>query len=109
MKLSDIEIILGLYIKDEVLPHIPNTLTRFAVATGSALAIGKGELLIKEYMPIIKALGIIDVDGNVNIDALYKASKEGLDATGGKIQIGGLIFNSDDIEKLYGMLKEQEV
>lgn len=37
------------------------------------------------------------------------ASKEGLEATGGKLQVSGLIFNNDDIEKLYRMLKEQEV
>lgn len=109
MKLSDIEVVLGFYIKDEVLPHIPNTLARFAVATGSALAIGKGELLLQKYMPLMNTLGIIDANGDVDIDALYKASKEGLEATGGKLQVSGLIFNNDDIEKLYRMLKEQEV
>lgn len=61
-----------------------DTLARFAVATGSALAIGKGELLLQKYMPLMNTLGIIDANGDVDIDALYKASKEGLEATGGK-------------------------
>ena len=106
MKLSDIEIVIGIYIKEEVLPHIPTTLGKFAIATGSAMFLGRGEALISKHMPMLKTMGVVGDDGDIDIDMLYDASKEGLEATGGKVDIRGMIFNQSDLDKLYSMLKQ---
>ena len=105
MKLVDIELVLGQYIKQEVIPAIPNPYMKFLLAGGSFLVMGKAERLIQQYLPMLQSMDIIDAEGNVDIDALYTAAKEGLKATNGKIEIKGLIFNQNDIDKLYSMLK----
>lgn len=105
MKLAEIEIVLGKYIMQEVIPNIPSTLERFMIGAGATLFIGKGEVLLNKYTPILKSMDIIDVEGNVDIDKLYTASIEGMKASGGKIEYKGMTFNQTDIDKLYSMLK----
>ena len=107
MKIVDIELVLGKYIKEVVMPVMPSSLMKFALATGSVLVMGKTEKLIQEHMKLLQSMEIIDQDGNVDIEALYKAAKEGIKATGGKIEIKGLIFNEQDIDKLYSMMRGQ--
>lgn len=107
MKIVDVELVLGKYIKEVVMPVMPNSLMKFALASGSALVLRKTEKLIQEHMKLLQSMEIIDQDGNVDIEALYKAAKEGIKATGGKIEIKGLIFNEQDIDKLYSMMRGQ--
>lgn len=107
MKIVDVELVLGKYIKEVVMPVMPSSLMKFALATGSVLVMGKTEKLVQQYLPILKAMDIIDEEGNVDIEALYKAAKEGIKATGGKLEIKGLIFNEQDIDKLYSMMRGQ--
>ena len=107
MKIVDIELVLGKYIKEVVMPVMPSSLMKFALASGSALVLRKAEKLIQEHMKLLQSMEIIDQDGNVDIEALYKAAKEGIKATGGKIEIKGLIFNEQDIDKLYSMMRGQ--
>lgn len=107
MKIVDVELVIGKYIKDVVLPVMPSSLMKFALATGSVLVMGKTEKLIQEHMKLLQSMEIIDQEGNVDIEALHKAAKEGIKATGGKIEIKGLIFNEQDIDKLYSMMRGQ--
>lgn len=106
MKIPDIEIVVGKYIKDEVIPHIPSTLAKFMIATGAALVIGKGETLIGKHLPMLTAIGVMGEDGDVDIDKLYNAARDGLAMSGGTVQFQGMIFNQTDVDKLYSMLKE---
>lgn len=107
MKIVDVELVIEKYIKDVVLPVMPSSLMKFALATGSVLVMVKAEKLIQEHMKLLQSMEIIDQEGNVDIEALYKAAKEGIKATGGKIEIKGLIFNEQDIDKLYSMMRGQ--
>lgn len=107
MKIVDVELVIVKYIKDVVLPVMPSSLMKFALATGSVLVMRKTEKLIQGHMKLLQSMEIIDQDGNVDIEALYKAAKEGIKATGGKIEIKGLIFNEQDIDKLYSMMRGQ--
>lgn len=105
MKIVDVELVLGKYIKEVVMPVIPSSLMKFALASGSALVLGKAEKLIQEHLKLLQSMDIIDKEGNVDIEALYKAAKEGIRATGGKVEFKGFIFNEQDIDKLYSMMK----
>lgn len=106
MKITDVELILAEYTRKEMIPVMPTTLGKFALAGASTLILGKAEKLIAQYRPMLNTLGIIDENGNVDIDALYTASKDGMTATNGILQIAGFTFNQADIDKLYRMLKE---
>ena len=104
MKIADLEIAISKYIKSEVAPNIPNTLERFMVYTGSVLVLGKGEKLIQKHLPTLKSMDIINDQGDVDVDLLYQAAKEGIRATG-TVQIKSLIFNEADLDKLYQFIK----
>lgn len=106
MKIADIELVLAEYIRKEMIPVIPTTLGKFALAGASTLILGKTEKLLSQYKPILTTLGVIDADGNIDVDALYSAAKDGMIATNGILQIAGFTFNQADIDKLYKMLKE---
>lgn len=107
MKIADVELIVGKYVKDEVLPNIPNSFERFMVGAGATLVIGKGEVLVQKHLPMLKQMEIIDNDGNVDIDRLYTASTNGMSAAGGSVKYKSFTFNQGDVDKLYSMLKEQ--
>lgn len=104
MQIADLEVGVAKYIKDEVAPNIPNTLQRFTLYTGSFLIAGKTERLIEKYMPTLKAMDIIDDSGEIDVDILYKAAKEGMAATG-TVEYKGMIFNSKDVDSLYKYIK----
>ncbi len=105
MKIPEIEIVIGRYIKNEVLPNIPNQLERFMVGAGATLMLGKSEILVKKHLDTLQKMDIIDGEGEVDIDKLYTASKEGMNAAGGTIKYKSMVFNQNDIDKLYSMLK----
>lgn len=106
MKITELELVLAEYIRTEMIPVIPSTLGKFALMGASALVMNRTEKLLAQYMPILTALDIIDKEGNVDVDALYSASKEGMKATNGILQIAGFTFNQSDLDKLFKMLKE---
>lgn len=104
MKIADLEIAIGKYIKSEVAPNIPNTLERFMIYTGSALVLGKGERLIEKHLPMLNKMDIINAEGDIDVELLYQAAKQGMRATG-TVQIKSLIFNEGDLDKLYEFIK----
>lgn len=53
--------------------------------------------------PMIKALDIIGENGTVNIDNIYKWAKDAIQKSG-QIIVGGLIFNENDVDKLYNYI-----
>lgn len=107
MKMPDLELILMKYAKEVIMPVIPNPLTKFALISASTLMLGKTERLMQQYLPILQTLEVISQEGDINVEALYKAAKEGIKATGGKLEIKGLIFNEQDIDNLYYMMRGQ--
>lgn len=104
MKIADLEIGIGKYIKEEVIPNLPDGFHKFLVYTGSVLILGKGEQLIQKHLPTLVAMDIIDKSGDVDIDKLYAAAKEGMNAAG-SIEYKGMKFNSQDIDSLYKFIK----
>lgn len=105
MKIADIELIIGKYVKDEILPNIPNSLEKFMIGAGATLMIGKGEVLAQKHLPLLRQMEIVDNDGNVDIDKLYTASTNGMSAAGGNVKYKSMTFNQSDIDKLFSMLK----
>lgn len=104
MKIAELELAIGKYIKNEVAPNIPNTLERFMLYTGSALVLGKGERLLEKHLPLMKKMDIINDEGDIDVELLYQAAKHGIKATG-TVQIKSMVFNEGDLDKLYEFIK----
>lgn len=100
MKIIDLEVGIGKYIKQEVVPNLPDGFHKFLVYTGSVLVLGKGEQLIQKHLPTLEAMDIIDKNGDVDIEKLYAAAKEGMKAAG-TVKYKGMTFNSADVDSLY--------
>lgn len=100
MKIADLEIGIGKYIKQEVIPNLPDGFHKFLVYTGSVLVLGKGEQLIQKHLPTLETMDIIDKSGDIDIDKLYAAAKEGMKAAG-SVEYKGMTFNSKDVDSLY--------
>lgn len=98
------------YADNEIIPHLP---TGKGIGVGIALALimdgGKAQLLKLRENPAVQMMGIIDADGNIDLDRLYNAARTQVD--GKKIPltipvIGELRFDVNDVDRLYKYIQE---
>ena len=98
------------YADNEIIPHLP---TGKGIGAGIALALimdgGKVQLLKLRENPAVQMMGIMDADGNIDLDRLYNAARTRVD--GKKIPltipvIGELRFDVNDVDRLYKYIQE---
>ena len=98
------------YADNEIIPHLP---TGKGIAAGVALALildgGKSRILALKDHPAVQMMGVMDAEGNVDIDRLYNAARPRFD--GQKLPvtvpiIGELRFDVNDVDKLYRYIQE---
>ena len=98
------------YADDEIIPHLP---TGKGIGAGIALALimdgGKNRILALKDHPAVQMMGIMDADGNIDLDRLYNAARTQVD--GKKIPvtipiIGELRFDVNDVDRLYKYIQE---
>lgn len=85
------------YTTTKIIPQIPDNLTKFMVGA----AIGLGAINITRFEPQAKALGIIDEQGNVNVELAKKAIAEGFKAAPDVTLFGLFKFKPADAEDFY--------
>ena len=86
------------YADKESIPHLP---------TGKDG--GKSRILALKDHPAVQMMGIMDEDGNIDLDRLYNAARTRVD--GKKIPwdipvIGELKFDVNDVDRLYKYIQE---
>lgn len=95
---------------NEIIPHLP---MGKGIGAGIALALimdgGKTQLLKLRENPAVQMMGIMDEDGNIDLDRLYNAARSRVD--GKKIPltipvIGELRFDVNDVDRLYKYIQE---
>ena len=108
MKISMDILVAGLtkYIDADILPALPTT--QRWVATAAALA-GLARLPgLPTRLPVLKTLGLIDEDGNIDIDTAYSAAKQACQRQGAlSITIplmGTMSFGEKNFDKLYKLI-----
>lgn len=98
------------YAENEIIPHLP---TGKGIGAGIALALimdgGKSRILALKEHPVVQMMGIMDAEGNIDLDRLYNAARVRVD--GKKIPltipvIGELRFDVNDVDKLYHYMQE---
>lgn len=96
------------YLDAELLPHLP-TGKALIVGAAAALYIRKAPDIARQLigMPAVKLLGIIDEQGNIDIDELYNAVLPQVRGTFDLSVplVGNLTFDRAEIDKLYSYLK----
>lgn len=90
------------YIDTEFLALFPETgFQRVMIGAAAAIVIKKRT---PEAVSIVKALGLMDADGNVDIDTLKTEVQNHMPADGIKMEVpslGVITFKKEDIDKLY--------
>ena len=98
------------YADNEIIPHLP---TGKGIGAGIALALimdgGKSRILALKDLPAVQMMGIMDAEGNIDLDRLYNAARPRFD--GQKLPvtvpiIGELRFDVGDLDKLYRYIQE---
>ena len=94
----------------EIIPHLP---TGKGIGAGIALALimdgGRSRILALKDHPAVQMMGIMDDEGNIDLDRLYNAARTRVD--GKKIPltipvIGELRFDVNDVDRLYKYIQE---
>lgn len=95
---------------NEIIPHLP---MGKGIGAGIALALimdgGKSRILARKDHPAVQMMGIMDDEGNIDLDRLYNAARTRVD--GKKLPItvpiiGELRFDVGDLDKLYRYIQE---
>lgn len=95
---------------NEIIPHLP---MGKGIGAGIALALimdgGKNRILALKDHQAVQMMGIMDDEGNIDLDRLYNAARTRVD--GKKLPItvpiiGELRFDVGDLDKLYRYIQE---
>lgn len=98
------------YLDAELMPQLQNNaLEKIIVGTAASLFIRKSGAIIEGYKDnkIVKTLGIMDEDGNVDVDILTEEIKKNISKDGVRIDvpvIGTLTFRKEDVDKLHNYI-----
>lgn len=101
---------LAQYADNEIIPHLP---TGKGIGAGIALALimdgGKSRILALKDHPAVQMMGIMDAEGNIDLERLYNAARPKVD--GQKVPltipiIGELRFDVNDVDRLYKYIQE---
>ena len=98
------------YADNEIIPHLP---TGKGIGAGIALALimdgGKSRIIALKDHPAVQMMGIMDAEGNIDLERLYNAARPKVD--GQKVPltipiIGELRFDVNDVDRLYKYIQE---
>lgn len=95
------------YLDAELMPQLEkNSLEKVMVGTAASLLIRKTGTIIEgcKDSKLVQMLGIMDAEGNVDVDTLVAELKKNITKEGVKVDIpilGTLTFHKDDVDKLY--------
>lgn len=106
VSISKIEHGIANYLDAELMPQLQqNGIERLLVGTAMSLVIRRSGDIISSYKDnkVVKMLGLMDENGNVDVDALATELKKNISKDGVKVDIpviGSMTFHKDDVDKL---------
>lgn len=95
------------YLDAEIMPQLPSSgLEKVLAGTAMSLFIKRSGKIIEGYKEnkAVQMLGIMDADGNVDVDVLAEELKKNIPSDGVKVEIpiiGKMTFHKDDVDKLH--------
>lgn len=107
VSINKIEQGVAAYLDSELMPKLPNSgFEKVLAGTALSLAIRRSGNILDSYKnnKAVQMLGIMDKDGNVDVDVLAEELKKNIPTEGVKVDvpiIGALTFHKDDVDKLH--------
>lgn len=106
VSIDKIEQAIANYLDAELMPQLKSTgIEKVLVGTAASLFIRRSGAIIESYKDnkLVKMLGIMDEEGNIDVDTLVEEVKKNIPKEGVKIEIpviGTMTFHKEDIDKL---------
>lgn len=107
VSIDKIEQGIAAYLDSELMPKLPTSgFEKVLAGTAMSLAIRRSGAIIDGYKSnkVVQMLGVMDSEGNVDVDILAEELKKNIPKEGMKVDlpiIGGVTFHKDDVDKLY--------
>lgn len=95
------------YLDSELMPKLPSTgIEKVLAGTAMGLVIRRSGKILEglKSNKTVQMLGIMDAEGNVDVDLLKEELKKNIPQDGVKVDvpvIGTLTFHKDDVDKLH--------
>lgn len=112
VSIDKIEYGVASYLDAELMPQLQNNgIEKVLIGTTVSLIIRKSGAIIAGYKDnkLVKMLGIMDSEGNVDVDILAEELKKNISKEGIKVDIpvvGTMTFHKEDVDKLYDYIME---
>lgn len=100
------------YLDGELMPKLPSSgIEKVLAGTALSLAIRRSGKMLDglKSNKMIQMLGVMDTEGNVDIDVLAQELKKNMPTEGVKVDvpvIGVLTFHKEDVDRLYEYITE---
>ena len=114
VSLNQIEHGLGRWVDAELLPHLStggqyDNVKRLGVAAGTVYLIRKGKAALSTMQgnQILQTLGVVDANGDIDLEGLKIALVEKIPDTGLKVPVpilGEVTFFKKDVESMYAYI-----
>lgn len=95
------------YLDAEVMPQLPSSgFEKVLAGTAMSLIIRRSGAILDGYKnhKAVQMLGLMDAEGNVDVEILAEELKKNIPKDGMKVDvplIGGMTFHKEDVDKLY--------
>ena len=105
MTFNQIETGLMKYIQNEIAAKAQGPM-KFIIYTGTFLGTIRFEEMFNQYKdhPLIKSLGVIGENEEIDVETLYSAMKRAME-TIGTFEYMGIKFNMSDVDSLYNYIR----
>ena len=109
MPIGNISSVVSEYFESAILPAASRAggIAPFAAGLVSGIVARRAPEVIQQYIPALRALGIVNAENQVNIDLLYQEACKSLDKN--PIIIAGYKPNRDDLDRLKMIMEKHGV
>lgn len=110
--MKEIESGIAAYLDAELMPKLPTSgLEKVIAGTAISLFIKRSGTILESYKDnkVVQMLGVMDTEGNVDVDLLATELKKNMPEDGIKIDvpmIGSMTFHKEDVTKLHEYITE---
>ena len=106
MKMSptDLPAVLGEYLDAAIFPK-GNLRQKFSAGAIQFIVSMQMSKIMEQYGPTMAMIGVLDSDGNIDIDTAHNIAKFAIDKSE-KVDLLGYFMDSSDIELIYSIAKK---
>lgn len=104
MPLNEAQAVVAEFVDSVLMPAAGGGLRAFSVGFVGALAARQTPTMVEQYLPFGKAIGLVDVDGMLDVDTAIEEARKAL-MKSGPMTIGGYTVDSTDLDRLAEIMR----